>query len=864
MSENSHLRASARGRRHSLGTWGGWLTRPEIIGVVCAVITVLLGALALHNKLVTIVAGVVAGGGVLVALAVFIFDQDRHRQRKLDGLARQLAARVPPYLVTLPPDVKDRTPLIDDLEKRLREDERLCVVRIHGEGTLDQQPGIAEDAIPLSVQCRSIVCAIGWQLEEASGLREAERLGKHLRALARRSRLKGVPIDALRRDVVETLEGWDKAADRLVPLADARLEDLKRPAGEWLLDLFKDLRRRFGVSYTQEPGGLGRSSSQEHIKRRGPWERDYVSGILRTCLSEREVSAVFRPLCDVVGDDLDVDLDLLNIRCAVIAAATELGEQAEPLDRLINPGSRLPSAPKAQRREAALAVRWLIDRKATLIADAVRGVTGVFDRLAVTGLVTPQMFGELMLDLRLGAKRIEELYDWLSGDWLRGDEFRELRAGVLVSDRGGTRLGKMVSDAALAWLGDDEQSGAYQNAQIAAERCYRACLVMDRAHVPAPGYADLVAPGYGGQHLLEIEEWWKNLYAWAGHVAEIASADHRKDAGIAITCLFLETWWWWGDQLRLRYVDDVLDVARKILRDQPEWISALDEFDKNYVPELDLRAGAGDRWRHVAHALEFISGSLHLRQGDVPADDPVLARIYVCWCFFSGDVAQQTGDLEAADRWFREAAEACADDEDNAGMRAFASYQRADVWIPSDTDRSMRVIRETGVADAAVALGDLSLSAYVARMYGDIRWESGDMGGAFDAYGRALLLTYVYQVDQETEEQAPSEYSSVLYKEMRTRFLRRLGEAHEIGRASEADAAIARIRKLFGPYWELKRAATVTGEDPLVGVVPPLPDQAVLNTFDSGYAKDALLMLNDKLQDEVAEPVDQRLQEPEE
>jgi len=156
----------------------------------------------------------------------------------------------------------------------------------------------------------------------------------------------------------------------------------------------------------------------------------------------------------------------------------------------------------------------------------------------------------------------------------------------------------------------------------------------------------------------------------------------------------------------------------------------------------------------------------------------------------------------------------------------------------------------------------LSLRAYVARMYGDIRWKSGNIDGAFDAYGRALLLTYVYQVDQESEKMPPSEYTYALYREMRTRFLNRLGEAREYGRASEADAAVERIRTLFGPYWELKRPAA-SGKDPLADVVPPLPEKADFE-FGSGYAQDALLMLQHKLTNRVAEPVERLLRDREE
>jgi hypothetical protein len=853
MPEVMNKPAVAHGRRKGPTVLGGWLVRTDSIVGVCTVLTVVLTALTLHNELVTIGVGVAGGGWVLVGLLTVRIDADRRRSRKLAGLARQLQNGLPPALVVLPLDAGDSTPLIDDLEKLLRENERLCVIRLHGEGTLEAPLGLVEDTVPPAVQCEVIVGRISWELEKAAGLSvNAESAAKYLRAVAGRSLRKSDSTEVLRSEVAKALQGW-KIVDQLVPLADARRADLALPAGKWLLQLFgEDLHRPFGISYTQEAGD--KQSPQnlppERIRERGPWEWEYVSGILGTRLPARDARAVFQPLCDAVGDDLGLNLELLDIRCAVLVAASELGEQAEPLDRLIRPPVPMASAPEVQEQEAMLAVRWLIDRKAARLTGTTRRVTGAFDTLAVAGQVTPRTFCELMRDLGLSAERSKELYDWLCGN-----EFD--RAGIVESAADGISLGRTVRDAALGWL-SEEQPAAYH---IAAERYYRVCLVLDRAHVPPPGYTDLVAPGYGGLHLYESPDWWADFYVWGGHAAEISSAPDRKGAEIAITCLFLETWWWWGDQLRLEAVDKVLGMARKILRDQPAWIGAFDDFDKNYLPELDQRAaaGTGERWKVVAAALGFIAGRLDLRKGDIPAD-PVLARIYIVWCFFSGDVAQQTGNLAASDGWFREAARSCGDDEDNRGMRAFAYYQQADVWIPADTDRSLKVIRDTGLADAAAALEDLSLQAYLARMYGDIRWKSGDIHGAFDAYGRALLHAYVYQVDQEWDEQPPNQYSYALYSEMRTRFLQRLDDAREDGRASEADAAIERIRSLFGPYWELNRA-TVDG-DPLAGVAPPLPDLAVLDDLNSAYAADARLMLTDKLSDQIEESADQPLEDP--
>jgi hypothetical protein len=838
----------ARGRRRGLSAYSSWLARSDSIVAIGTIVTVVLGALALHNGIVTGVTVILVLGCVVIGLALAAMDPDRHAQLTLRRLARRIEdgpPGVPPSKDGEPlPQVKISKRLIDALEKRLAENERLCVIRLHGRDILEAPPGIAPDAIPESIECQRIVGTLSWKLEKAPGLTEYERdVAVDLRGVVSLSLRESDP-DKLRRDVVRTLRDYD-LADQLVPLVDARPEALNRPVSQWLLKLFNELGCTYGVFTTESeeldpaPGPLRQRANLREGRR-------YVSGVLSPWLSEQESDEVFGWLCIAVGGRQGLDLDLLKIRCAMIAAAAELDAEAEARQRLSRPVASSTSTRDDREKEAVLEVRWLLDRKVALISrarGAGAGAGDTFDRLAVIGTVTLAMFGDLTQDLGLGPEGARELYDWL-----RSDVFR--LAGIIDTTEDTICLPKNIRDAAITWLRDDQQAEEYQQAQIAAERCYRVCLVLNRTNVPAPGYADWVRTGYTGLQLFEIADWWANVYAWSGHVAEIDSPEQRRDAGVAITCLFLETWWWWGDQLRLQFVDKVLDIARTILRDEPEWISALEEFDQNYEPHFDRRRAAGDRWGHVAKALEYLADNLGLRQSEIPASDPVVARIYVCWCFFNGDVAEQAGRLEAADSWFSDAAEACGDEADNAGIHAFARYQQADVWIPSDTARSLRLITENRLDDAAIELEDLSLRGYVARMHGDICWQSGDIGGAFDAYGRALLLAYAHQFDEEIQKMPSTAYSYALYTEMRTRTVRRLDEARETGHGSEADEAIERIRTLFGPYWVLEKTAAAAGNDQLAGVVPPLPGESVLGATDSSHVREALLILKDKLKEQ--------------
>jgi hypothetical protein len=856
----------------------------EILTVVLIFLTcllVVLTALTVHNRDVTAGVAILAAvicASVVVLLVRRAFDRERRSQKVTATLAHKIEVepggvaavlllrgrdskqsfkklknvlkKENERLSVVPVkggDISRTQTLLDDLSELLQENERLAVVRLDGRHILEAPPGIPEDGIPFPLECLKIVGLIGWGLEKADGLSDQDRVvARELRAIVTRCLQQSDPPEWLLHSAAERVKQYDSLIGRLVLLAYARPEALQRRAGKWLLDLLKELGCTFGV-LTQEH----RPSDKPGPAVGWKYADRYAWDTLSPWLSEDQVNSFLPSLRNAALDSPDVDLGLLKIRCAVLVAAVQIGKQteAEAIKRLPSPDS---AAPNDLMRAAALEACWVVDRKAER--------TGVLERLALVDEVTPEMFAVLLRDLKLDAKEARHLFTWL-----RNEEFG--LAGIIAKTEDAIRLGsadvdsdQIVRTAIEKWLGEDEQSERRQQAQIAAERCYRECLILDPAHLPGAGYIDWMKQGYAGFTLVESVGWQENARAWYHHAVEIESPEKRKDAGVAITCLFLDAWWWWGDQVRHPFVDTSLDMAKGILRGQPEWISALEEFNDNYVPEFDQRAGATDKWPRVAHALDFLADRLELRQGTVPPDR-VLRRIYLCWCSFSGDVSQHTGDLEAADTWFRLSADACENDEDGSAMRAFSNYQRADVWIPSDPDRSLRIVTETGLADEAVRLEDLELQSYTARLYGDIRWNTGNVDGAFDAYGRALLLSYIYQVDQESQAMLPTDYTYRLYSEMRSRFLARLDEVREKGLGSAADAAAERVGKLFGPYWALHKTVMAGSDDRLKGIAPPLPDQKDL-AIDSDYVRDAQRLMHGELREQIAEPVDRPLPKP--
>jgi hypothetical protein len=880
----------ARGRRRRVRIPGRSLFRPQGIGEIAAVLSVIAAALALRGfEEKSIITAVIA---VLVIRFVFyLADSEGRRQRKLEELTADIQARPVVTLLSRSRDakrtkreLKRRFPgitirlwnpanfksMIDYLVQGLREEHQLCVIRLR-EPDICAPPDGTDGPIAEYQECTRIVESISAKLENAPELGDAEKeevLANLRTDLQVASKEKDSGLGRFMDRVVDDLRSLDH---RLVPLVEIRPAALKSRAGDWMLELFQKLEEDLGWTYgafIEDSGKFDDDNNWQDAKR-------YIAKTLKGLLSEEEYGEIRTSLLVAVDLGRSAHMGALKIRCAVIAVAERDGDP-EPKQRLCNLSSSPSAAPEDCMEEAVLEARWLIDRKASRLARG-GGVIRAFDRLAVTGATTAAMLRVALWDLGLD-QGAEELYEWLRcEEFERGEVIEKTDDAIWLSTRSTVENGPTMNGTATAWLKEQQQAEAYQSAQVAAERSYRECLVLDRTHVPAPGYAK-TAPGYSGFHLFENPAWWRHVDAWSKHVTAIVSPESRRDAGVAVTCLFLEAWWWSGDTVRGQFVDDALNVAQTILQDQPEWIAALHEFDQNYEPNFNLRVtapDARDKWQRVGHALDFLADKLDLRQGHVPTGDDdrarCRARIYVCWCSFNGDVAKYTGSPEVADGWFRDAAEACGQDPDNAVIAAYSRYEQADAWIPSAPARSLRLIEEYQLQKAAERLGreaddqtddgggDGELRAHLARMYGDIRWETGDIGGAFDAYGRALLLAYVYQVDQETSEMAPSLLTSALYEEMQTRFLQRLDEAQGTGGVVAADAAIERIRNLFGPYWELKRTALAKGR--LAGVVPPLPVPADLDSRESGYAKDALEILK-KLKDRIDEPVDRLLQAP--
>jgi len=794
---------------------------------------------------------------VLVSL-VFIIRQylpsqttARRREKLLWSLAK--AIKEGRTITPIPrPNIVESNNFLRDLKSELRE---LSVYPIQPEVETDAYAYKSMTPNAEYVGCRVFVGKLADELELAGEVGDTATTAASLRDSIRdsyRSSIWGDPGEAmadLSRDVVRALRRLGKRApDReLAVLIEAGTETLASTMGQWLQGLLKELLKEVHYPYLVVIADKRSQGGDQRSRTYDAWNT--ATDLLGQWLPGRDIDRFLKPVLKVT----DSNLSLIEICCGVIGSAAESGEldQLEAaMNRLLRDHQRASLNPQLA---AARAVRWAIDREASRLANAT--VTGAFDRLAVMGWLSEETFAGLMQGLELSESGLEELYTWL-----REQEYLPISWGKdprpeIDSAKVKSSLDGAIVKAARDWLKKDEPS-SYQDAEAAAERCFRMLVDLNRDPEGTPGYA--------GLDLYEDAGWQQNVYDWLGHAAQL-SPGRLADTKIACICLFLEASWWWGDQIRLPMVGDLVKLYGEINWGRTDWLDHLAKFDRNYIPQLLDRENNVDRWQCVSAALASIAADLGLQPDHVP-DDPMLKRIYVCWCFFRGDVAQYTGAPADADGWFRLAGEACDDDPDFTGVLAFAHYQRADVWSTADPGRCAGYLQEFGLAAEINDLEDRSLRAYLARMYGDMRWKAGDCAGAFDAYARAALHGYVYQVNQETSAMSLNQYGYALYAEIRTRLERRLTQAREIGLATAAGAAIERTRQLFRPYFDRVHETGREGAPPdaglLADVIPPLPYEPgseKAKQFNAVYQENAELML-EQMKEVLNEPVDQALE----
>jgi hypothetical protein len=351
----------------------------------------------------------------------------------------------------------------------------------------------------------------------------------------------------------------------------------------------------------------------------------------------------------------------------------------------------------------------------------------------------------------------------------------------------------------------------------------------------------------------ENPAWVRDVERWLDHAMWL-DQEQFEQMKPALVKIYLDAFWWWDDYLRSAATSILKPALRRVAdqQDDQPWIKALEAFSDHWVSSWDedvLRKDSGE-WRLAMDAIMRLFGMFNLKRGEVPRDLE-LRRIYILLCQFYGKAHWFAGEAgvrraEVADRWLAAAQAACATqdgetdkDNPNGWIGSWALLRRAEIWAVPDPRRSRGYLQ--GLDRKATDDEDNDLRVGIATLIGDLRWQSGEFSDALDAYSRALLISYTYNVLQETRRKAPNLYTKSLYEATIRRVEQRVTELRQAGELELLDTALGAMRDLFEVYWE---RVNYQPEPPaplarFALPVPPPPKDSEISTLeemDEAYA----------------------------
>lgn len=258
---------------------------------------------------------------------------------------------------------------------------------------------------------------------------------------------------------------------------------------------------------------------------------------------------------------------------------------------------------------------------------------------------------------------------------------------------------------------------------------------------------------------------------------------------LAFARLFLNAFFWFGFYIHFPFCDEILeefaDPARQSDPEDREWLFHLSRVYHRYPRRREEDAAADQAWCEVRTSLAFL-----LERAE--AGQIVTARARADPLQIRGHLNVYLGVASQRDP---SVADVAVEQHFADAIRAFTARSE-EAEVPYLEKRTQQHL-------------DFEIRALLTRLLGNVRRARGDLRGAGDAYARAALHAYVFQIRQETDDQAPSEYTTRLYADMLARNQRHLAALREGTPAEQAEYSrtVARIHGLFAPYWTNRTAA---------------------------------------------------------
>lgn len=383
--------------------------------------------------------------------------------------------------------------------------------------------------------------------------------------------------------------------------------------------------------------------------------------------------------------------------------------------------------------------------------------------------------------------------------------------------------------------------------------------------------------GYEGWFRYEDTRWQTMVREWLYHVAHLDD-DARLSSQLGLARLFLDAFRWWGKYIPFDFCDQLLMDWAEMAKSRAEakegnagtmdggkgdWGESLRVLNTRYPKGWRKQDAPTADWRAVRDAVL----SLRDRLAEI---EPNLAiepgRLHHIRALLDNFAATAIGYLDPHDprvvELLDDAQEQFAANNDEWNV-AWTAFHQADAALErGDGDAAIAVV-DTKV-DAPSRLGDSELAANFHRVHADAAWARGDHGRSLDCYARAALHAYKFQIASGDPEIPPTdEYTQTFLTEMHERTAERLAELRAAGERQAAHAACSRIRRFFGPYWDV---AGVGGPPELHALFdaghvdqvvrhlfPPPPAPSDLHKSNTAYALTAGEVLYE-MEHELAEP----------
>ncbi|MFC4048871.1 hypothetical protein ACFOY4_04170 [Actinomadura syzygii] len=379
---------------------------------------------------------------------------------------------------------------------------------------------------------------------------------------------------------------------------------------------------------------------------------------------------------------------------------------------------------------------------------------------------------------------------------------------------------------------------------------------------------------YRTWHRYEHPEWHALQTDWLFHLARSDAEPRTVD--LAFARVFFDAFWWFGEAVPSPLCDEILDRFENMPNADGslasrEWIGHLRRFRSSFPSALRPEYAEAGQWESSWEALQGMSALLdqaaHGVRQDSPEDDDVM-QVRGLINTYLGEVGTRLErPLEEVLAAYHEARIAF-DYLEEEWCLLWVDYLSTDVLCapqyPGHLDEAERQIRplEARISEQA----EYELRVLLAETFGEINWRraleaspaeaAGRLRAALDAHARAVMHAYAFNTRQEMPDQAPSEYTRVLYEsrmdhararmrdlELISEDASRPAELRAVARR-EYEAALVRMERLFRPYWAHIRqtgGATASdrrtaGGDTLDGIFPPPPTSADLDTRSSAFA----------------------------